>query len=260
MEDNAKIQVTATGEKLLVGSDYHVLMDKSYFIMEAPNPSALNTYLRTLTDGLKIFIEKDSIEAYGIALPILETRFITPLAKCRVTPHPILRILKDANGRRKDVQEFNHLLDILMPYSKDSALELKSNIENLNMKKVLSVERQIDQAAGNFVYAVRAEKAGNQDYEFPKAVVFDVPVIAGEDELTVEIEFNFYFRWNVEAENVNLTFMIENIELDYKLDIALMDCLVKSITPGPKDLIFIGRYNKNLNDDSWKYKRNEANL
>lgn len=255
MNNDNKLNITATGEKLLLGNETFILDDETRTVFEASDAVRLAAYLEGCPGGVSafdVYIGASRIEAFDRGEDI--NRQSQPYGSCGISEHPIVSLLRAKNGLKMGLNDFTIFLQKVKPYLGSDSLFLLDNISDLKIQKVLSIDHKNDRR-GNYNFSVKAER-GNKDYEFPQTVKFNIPILKGVNGNVREVEFGFYFEWSVAEESVKLNFSIENFELQVLIN-DLADEILEAVFESKIFFIHHGTLAIIKQSDEWKYKRND---
>jgi len=247
-----KLVIKTTGEKLLLGNDIIELKDQTRETFETDNPEDMKEYLLDNFSKCDIYIKGLGVDGYIIEKADYDTK---PAALCRMAKHPVVELLKQYNSKQIDLADFSVLLERLKNYMTSEALAFKDNIQDLKIKKILSLENRSDRR-GNYSFTIKAESGGKEDYIFPKKIKLMVPVIKSMPGTAQEIEFDFYFQWKAEEQNIELKFTIENFEFDQIIDEDIKKIL-DGIFQDENIKIYHGSLSIHKQTNSWMYHKND---
>lgn len=249
--ENGLINISTTSDKVLLGNPIIELVDESVDQFRTDRLDNFISYLDKI--GCLVYIGETCIEAYLDDEPAALD--LHPVAICSLQSHPGFECLKYHQGAKINIDMFITFLQRMKPYLTADSLNLLSNLRALKIQKVIEVNRK-DDKRGNFLFSVRAESGGNNDYMFPECLTFAVPLILNCKDL-LNISFDLSFDWSVEKDNgFKFTLMIENFEFanivrERKQEILASALKVDGLT------VYFGTYHIIKQTDEWKYKKND---
>lgn len=254
--EKALVSVNAIGDKLLLGNDFIILKDETKGVYSFS--SLVDAVKLFGTEKFTAFINPDSFSVKVFKDNDLQNiNYRThPFANIQLLSNPLIKVLNEMNGKTIPVEEFVLFIDRFKKYLSQSSLKLSDGLNDLKIRKILSIDRQNDKR-GNYVFSIRAEKH-TSDYEFPEKIIFEFPLIEGLQEVFTT-EFCLYFYWKLnEGGSVDLKLMIDNIEFRDESK-KFFEAIAKKYLETKNVKVLLGSIAINQATDEWKYKRNELN-
>ncbi len=241
-----KLVVTGVKEKLLIGSDFHVLQDKTG---QTFRTNRVEDFIRSL-DGKKDFhvlLSPDQLTAN----PVEVDRYSVPISTCSLADSEALATLRGMRNQTITFQRFTELMEQLKRFGDATTLDFISQLRAFKLKKILSIESS-KETNGDFSYRMALEK-GSNDFEPPSKLVFNVPVFSSIPS-PMRLEFDLHFI--VDQENMaKLAFLLKSYSFDddvEKEQQGIINSMLDKVD-APK---YWGAIEKSVKDDSWSYKAN----
>lgn len=258
MNDQTKLNITATGDsRITLEGAYIELEDKTTELFRTNDFKSFKDFLNKKSSDYSLYAaDGKSIKAFS---NIDKGYYKKEIAELTVTEHPIIRAVFQVNSKEVELQVMSNFLRRVKKYCTTGTLDMLSNLDDLKVKKVISVEQGNDRK-GNFNFSVRAEK-GTGDYEFPESISLKLPVYEEFPDELFEIEFDFSFRWAVVEDKVLFTAMIDNCE--FLMTVQEMKAILlaeKFKEESDNGIFYLGSLEVTPRTDKDLYMKNEAVL
>jgi len=206
-----KINITATGEKLLIGNDMIQLVDKSRQQFKTTDFDSFVSFIKKMGNAENsLFASETEIRLE----PDKADRFTETVAICEMALDPRFGILRTLDA----IQEFSidgaeANLKRLKPYMDAKGVALLSNLQNFSVSKITNFEKRKEQN-GDFVYQVSMESNGKKDFKPPEQIGFELPIFQAFPESKVGFIFDIYFNFANVGEDVSAKITFENLDFD----------------------------------------------
>lgn len=259
----SKIAINASGEKLFLGNDIITLNDLTRPVFETNDLQCFTDFIKDKEHTI-VFISESEIKAFELksSYQYLDKN----IAFCKIQNHPALNLLREMNGKQTDVNSFSVFLERMKSYLNAEGIQFKDAISDLKIKKVIDIQYKNDRR-GNFLFNIKAEKSGNQDYNFPLELAFNLPIITNLDttdkKYYAQLSLNFFFKWSLKEENLEMLFMLESFDLTRKIEeekSKLIDTFLKSSWHQFSDNIYKGDFRIISQTDQFKYLENKLKI
>lgn len=255
MEKNLKILVEPKDGQVLFGSHFHVLEDESNTEFKT---NELESFVRYLSetekpDNYKLMYN----ENICTAVPKLINRYGDKLAFCRFTGTPALKMMENINRKTRNLDNFELFLRSMRSFLDKDGLEVLSQARNLAISKIEKVVRKKDNA-GNYMFTVSRQSAGNEDFIPPPTITLTIPIIEHLPD-TWSFKFDFTFSSQQADDSVSIYLKIECLDLAEEVKSAQKSIIEKNLK-SLKASKFWGGMLLSTRTDDWKYKKNCSDL
>jgi hypothetical protein len=263
MNNDAKLNVSVQSNQgvVLLGNQVIELQDCSTERFSTNSPLGFILYVSDIAKKkVSVFYNTREAAAYDNADVYTKEAF----AVCTFVEHPFIQMLRFTTQRSLNLDDLINFLETLKPVCLNDAVLLLDNLNDLSIKKVVSITRQ-KSATGNFNFSVNAKDAGKSDYEFPKEISFKVPLLSylPKEVKGNEIELTFLFSCNYKIESetaeVALSFKLSNPMLEIQLEEATK-AFLKDYLMDDKYSLYEGSVKIIKQTNEWKYKLNKVSL
>lgn len=251
---NKSISVKTDKERVILGSDYLTLKDQSYITFETSNLISFLKYNERLVEK-DTYVDGDTVTCYNPNQKS-DIRDYKPVSICTMLKDPMLEYFETINNSSYPIDQFIQVIDKLQSHLSTSGLHLKSNIENLSFKKIVQIDRQQDNS-GNYNLAVKAEKAPNQEYDFPKELTFNFDIYQGI-ATPISITAKLFVKWSLDDGNYKILFRLYCANLRQLIKEEKETYFFKLLQSDSNNEVFIGKLHIYQYTDSWKYRKNSA--
>lgn len=242
---------------VLVGSHFHTLEDRSCLRYSTSD-------IRSYVDYLERFKGEN---APGVVPSIFFSRigaelFFTPVTKESVSVATLQLIsstrlkglLGAANAWTPTKQFHGFLKGMLSCMQGSSGRELIKHVEDMKIQKTESIEQKKD-SRGNFHYQVTTQ-SGVNDMDPPAKVSFKVPIYENLED-SFEVDFDVWFDYTRDKENVTTSWRLENMDFAERLNQASRGVVEKRLKETGLPLFF-GEGAVHAADNKWTYLANTA--
>jgi len=253
MKEDKQVVVNAKGDKVLIGSDFHILETNTEKTFKTSNMAHFIKYLQDRG--------KDETIYYSLNRCISFTgtdynRKTKPTAECSLTLSSIYNYLQNINGQKMDLIMFEKFLKTVKPYMTGSeSLKLLDFVNNFQITKTKTIKKSKDNR-GNFKHCFATE-AGKDDYVFPEKIKVRIPVFADNTDCDYDFEFDFFFSYKEYDGEYSLYFEIQDIEFSEKVEHEQI-AFISNMLNDAKLIAFFGNMEIITTDDAWKYKENSV--
>ncbi|MFZ1291059.1 MAG: hypothetical protein WAR79_13265 [Melioribacteraceae bacterium] len=252
--DDKKIVINSTSDNFKIGNDVIKLVDESFlsfttnslldFIEYVVTNHVDNSVVYFDLVSAKLFL-KDSVRYNSDYKAI-----------CKFIEHPVFTLLKRKNGNDLSLDELINLLTSLKSYSSGKTILLLDKLNDLSIKKVISIERSKDNS-GNFSYSFKSSNQGKSDYSFPENLTFSFPLLKYLKQ-TSDFNFDFSFNYSIDSEG---TFGFKFRLNSFTFEDDFINCLktyIEEILVSSKIDCYFGSASIVKATDEWKYKINSV--
>lgn len=255
-----KVNVTATDGRaqVTIGNPITILNDATLTEFVADNLPDFVEVVANVSSVSYVDFRNLKLEAYksvDVQVPQFD---MLPFASCVLSRSSIAKFIGRHVGMSMTDDTFLAFLRQVKDYLKGDSLLLLDLINNLSIKKLISIEKSKD-SRGNYNFKVTAEKGGKEDFEFPKILQLEFPILEGLNEV-VKLDFDFNFKWSVEDDGgVKLSFSITNLNVDELTKVVIKRTITEALNKA-KVKYHIGSLNVFRRTDDWKYKQREFKM
>lgn len=222
--EHPTIQVNATGEKVQVNGEIIRLTDKTCSTFSTTAIMAFIAFITFKKQNVECFVDTKGVEAF---IKKAADFFTKPFATFSYKIHPIVQVLKNANGHKMDSAGFEKFIRLMRSFmTGEGAVQLRDFSTNMNIQKVKTITRQKDHQ-GNYSYGVVSE-AGKNDFAAPKSVLFKIPLVADIPE-SYEFEMDFFISITETESGPKVDFEFNRPLLDYEIDQTILGSVQKAI-------------------------------
>jgi len=250
------LNVTTDKEKLVIENKTHIINRETYKQFVTNKIDHFKKYIDDIClDGTSIYYNEKQIQLYlTSAADLTCSQHAIPSAVCKLEYSDEMKMLQSTVNKRIGENEFLSFLRKFIPYGKDIHI-LVDSIENMTMKKVVSMSRSKD-SRGNYAYEYSMKDAEKATFIPPKKIKISIPVLKylAKD---VTFEFDFSFQYNItgvdEGKQVNISYALEMFNFDQLVEnssVMLIELFLEKINV----MKYWGALEFHTETDAWKYQ------
>lgn len=251
------INVTTDKEVLTLKNQTHELESNAHQTFITDRFSSFKDYVKDY-EGDKspysLYYNESSIEAWPCLADSYTKRDTDAISICTLKFTDELTLLKRCIN--EDISEggFVELLRKLSSYC-PASLSLKDNIENMKVKKILSMSKSKD-TRGNCSYEYSVKDESKSSFNPPESLKFTIPIFKHIEDKTIPFPLDFVFTYKTlgceEGKSIKIAYRLEMLNLDQFVEKActvIIEDQMKSFA-APK---YWGNLKKIVHTDEWKY-------
>lgn len=253
-----ELRITGTKETLTLQNKHHILESETRKTFETNRLLALKDYIIDYLEGegkaVSMYYGEDSVVVWPVRAQYDLARNDVAIAKCSLDFTDELTILKNHINCDIGEKKFCEFLRKMAKYCPES-MKLKDSVENMEMKKKVSMSKSKD-SRGNFSYEYTVSEDGKASFTPPDKLVFKIPVFKHIDKMIAfefEFAFSFYMQGAEETQQAHCNYRLEMLNWDQFLEQACTVLIEEEMKQFdcPK---YWGELNKFQFTDEWKYK------
>ena len=255
------LDISTDKEVLTVKNDVQKLNRVASTTFNTDRIDVFNRYMaawyKTLEDGVcSIYYDKSVIKAWATGPGFHVGGGMVPVSICSMKLSDELVMLSNSSNVDLAEDKMLSLLETLEPYGQGAFQKLKNSIENMEMKKIVSMAKSKD-SRGNFSYEYSVKDEGRASFSPPEEITFNIPVFKHVTKL-IQFKFRFKFSYRIVGEDDRrkacLTYHIDMLNFSQFVEKACTTI----VEDGLKDLKidkYWGSLEKKIETDEWKYKQ-----
>jgi hypothetical protein len=247
--ENEKLVLNLPGDKVLIGSHFHTLEDRTTSSFRAQNIDSFCAFAKDASEDLRI-ISNPNFVALSVAKPDRHSKLV---ASCKLMESATLQTIQRMANRPLTLAEFTEFLDAFRPFGGDGVGELLSNLRRFKLKKIQSVE-VVNDTKGNYGYKVAVESFGADDFTPPDTLSFSIPMFRFHED-RFEHSFRLFFDHKSEEGKVNLFFTLKSFTIEDDIESQKITIITDWLKDLPQKK-FWGEEVLFVEDDSWRYLPN----
>jgi hypothetical protein len=249
--ERLNINMPEGAEKLLIGSDFHTLNDKTNSTIKTNTLEDFEIVAKVVpTEGNHILLDHNSAKIVASTVD----RYTKPAAVCTLIDSDPLTRLVQANKKSMDFGTFVIWLESMKRFlSTAEDITFLSELRHFKFRKIASAEIS-DDRRGNYSYKFALESSGKDDFEPVKTLNFKVPVFKFIPE-NLEISFDLLFDVKNPMNEPTFLFTLQSFELEELIEARKREIVNKGLQELPHPKVW-GTLETTLQDDSWAYKPN----
>jgi hypothetical protein len=248
---NEKMVIDLKGDRLLMGAHFHTLEDKTQATFKT---NQIPEFVKFLKDGpaeAQILNTPSRLAAW----PKTIDRYTKSLAECSLSPSEALAEIAAVHNQVQPLPKFTEFLEKFKRFTNAAGLDFLGNLRHFKLKKIVKAEYNREKN-GDFSAMVSLESAGNEDFDPPKVLVFEVPVFKYLPEMADAIRLSFEVNFGiVQGENPALNFTLTNFAYADELLARQVEIINRHLAPLSQAKLW-GTQEVFQLDDSWKYEPN----
>lgn len=250
-----ELKISASQDSLTLQNKTHKITCETRKTLKTDRIASFKEYLSDFSCDYSLYYNESQITAW----PVLASdvcnmdRNACPIAECKLEFTDEFKILTKSLNSDLEEKRFIEIINKLQIYG--DFVTLINNIENMEMKKIVSMEKSKD-SRGNFSYSYIVKDHGQATFCPPKVLEFTIPIFKHIQKL-ITFPPNFVFVYNMvgqdETKHANLVYRLEMLNVDQfveKACTAIIDDQMKEFE-APK---YWGELTKTVFTDEWKYK------
>jgi hypothetical protein len=252
-----ELKITGNQEKLTLQNKTHILESETRKIFKTNKIDSLKCFLKDHSKSdinVSAYYNETSISVWPCSADGDLNRNDEPVAVCNFETTDELKILSKHINKDINEKNFCEFLRIMSKYVQ-GAIALKDAVENMSIKKIVSMEKSKDNR-GNHSYHYTVKDHGKTDFNPPNRLVFQIPVfkhITNKISFDLELVFNYRMVGVDENRHAECMFRLEILNLDQFLESAFTAVIEKQMESFdfPK---YWGSLETVTKTDDWKYK------
>jgi hypothetical protein len=246
-----KMIIDLKGDRLLMGADFHTLEDKTQATFKTDQIPEFVKLVRKAPSDSKILITPSAL----VAWPAETDRYTKAIASCSLSASDALKEIAAIHGQIQPLAKFTEFLEKFKRFTNTAGLDFLGNLRHFKLKKIVKAEYNREKN-GDFSAMVSLESAGNEDFDPPKTLVFEVPVFKFLPELADSIRLSFEVNFAiVQGESPALNFTLTNYAYADELLARQVEIINRHLGDLTQDKLW-GSQEITQQDDSWKYEPN----